>query len=73
MAVDGSAVSSTATRYGQASEIFDSPDHRASLAINLVTDVLGAGGHTFTLQCNDPVGAVSFADDQLSAVMIGTD
>jgi hypothetical protein len=73
LALDGAAASSTETRYGQDGQVFDTRERRASLAINFVTDPLGAGPHTFTLQCDDPVGTVSFADDQLSAVMIGTD
>jgi hypothetical protein len=71
--VDGSAVAGSDTRYGQGIDAFDGVSHRASLAINLVTGVLGAGAHTFQMQCNDPTGVVSFADAQLSAVMIGTD
>jgi hypothetical protein len=73
LSVDGSAVSSTATRYGQASLVFDTVDHRASLAMNTVTGALGTGQHTVRMECNDPVGAVSFSDGQESAVMVGTD
>ena len=72
IAVDGSSLAATETRYGQSSQVFDAIEHRASLAINFVTDVLGAGAHTFQLVCNDPNGLVHFADDELSAVMIGT-
>jgi hypothetical protein len=73
LAVDGTAIGGTTTRYGQASLVFDTIDHRATLALNYVTDPLAAGAHGFRMECNDPTGSVTFSDGKLSAVMIGTD
>jgi hypothetical protein len=73
IAVDGNVAPGTPTRYGQATAVFNTAARRAGLAINTVTGVLGAGAHAFVLQCNSPVGSSAFADDQMTAVMIGTD
>ena len=71
--VDGTAVAGTDVRYGQATLTFNNVPLRASLTTNTVTGVLGAGTHTFGLQCNDPNGLISFSDTQMTAVMLGTD
>jgi hypothetical protein len=72
IAVDGAVQSGTLTRYGQSTNTFDAANRRASVSINFVSGVLGAGTHALQLQCNDPVGDVFFDDNQVSAVMIGT-
>ena len=45
---------------------------RPSRAITLVTGVLPAGNHTFTVACSDDVGDMDFTDVRLSAVLLGS-
>jgi hypothetical protein len=73
LTADGNEIPDTRVRYGQAINTFATVDERAGLAINTITGVLGAGPHALVLQCNSTVGGTAFADDSLTAVMIGTD
>ena len=40
--------------------------------VTLVTGVLPAGNHTFTVACSDDVGDMDFTDVRVSAVLLGS-
>ncbi len=69
--LDGGAFTSP-TEEGSLSQQTDGNQEQALSGITLVTGVLPAGNHTFTVACSDDVGDMDFTDVRLSAVLLGS-
>jgi hypothetical protein len=60
------------TEEGSLSQQTDGNQEQALSGITLVSGVLPAGSHTFTVACSDDVGDMDFTDVRLSAVLLGS-
>jgi hypothetical protein len=69
--LDGAAFTSP-TEEGSLSQQTDGNQEQALSGITVVTGVLSAGDHTFTVACSDDVGDMDFTDVRLSAVLLGS-
>jgi hypothetical protein len=69
--LDGAAFTSP-TEEGSLSQQTDENQEQAMSGITLVSGVLPAGAHTFTVACSDDVGDMDFTDVRLSAVLLGS-
>lgn len=72
ISVDGATVGPTISN-GSSSGfgVGFNPNQQASTALNVVTDALAAGAHSFALQCNQAGGSVEFPESYVSAVALG--
>jgi len=81
LAVDGTAVGTTID-YGQAAyvasggvTVVGGPGFNANGqeggGLNVVTDALPTGTHSFALQCNQAGGSIEFSETSVSAAMLG--
>jgi hypothetical protein len=69
--VDGDP-STPPTEEGSLGHQTDAFHEQALSAITLVTAVLPAGDHTFSVACSDDVGDMDFTDVRVSAVLLGS-
>jgi hypothetical protein len=69
--LDGTPFTSP-TEEGSLSQQTDGNQEQALSGITLVTGVLPAGDHLFTVACSDDVGDMDFTDIRLSAVLLGS-
>jgi hypothetical protein len=69
--LDGAAFTSP-TEEGSLSQQTDGNQEQAMSGVTLVTGVLPAGDHTFTVACSDDVGDMDYTDVRLSAVLLGS-
>jgi hypothetical protein len=69
--LDGAAFTSP-TEEGSLSQQTDGNQEQALSGLTVVTGVLPAGDHTFTVACSDDVGDMDFTDVRLSAVLLGS-
>jgi hypothetical protein len=69
--LDGAPFTSP-TEEGSLSQQTDGNQEQALSGITLVTGVLPAGDHLFTVACSDDVGDMDFTDIRLSAVLLGS-
>jgi hypothetical protein len=69
--LDGAAFTSP-TEEGSLSQQTDGNQEQAMSGVTLVTGVLPAGNHTFTVACSDDVGDMDYTDVRLSAVLLGS-
>jgi hypothetical protein len=69
--LDGSPFTSP-TEEGSLSQQTDGNQEQAMSGVTLVTGVLPAGDHTFTVACSDDVGDMDYTDVRLSAVLLGS-
>jgi hypothetical protein len=69
--LDGAAFTSP-TEEGSLSQQTDGNQEQAMSGITLVSGVLPAGDHTFTVACSDDVGDMDYTDVRLSAVLLGS-
>ena len=60
------------TEEGSLSQQTDGNQEQAMSAQTIVTDVLAAGDHEFSLSCSDDVGDMDFTDTRISAVLLGS-
>jgi hypothetical protein len=60
------------TEEGSLSQQTDGNQEQAMSGVTLVTGVLPAGDHTFTVACSDDVGDMDYTDVRLSAVLLGS-
>jgi hypothetical protein len=69
--LDGAPFTSP-TEEGSLSQQTDGNQEQAMSGITLVSGVLPAGDHTFTVACSDDVGDMDYTDVRLSAVLLGS-
>jgi hypothetical protein len=60
------------TEEGSLSQQTDGNQEQAMSAQTLVTNVLAAGDHEFSLFCSDDVGDMDYTDTRISAVLLGS-
>ena len=60
------------TEEGSLSQQTDGNQEQAMSAQTIVTNVLAAGDHEFSLSCSDDVGDMDFTDTRISAVLLGS-
>jgi hypothetical protein len=60
------------TEEGSLSQQTDGNQEQALSAQTVVTDVLAAGEHQFSLSCSDDVGDMDYTDTRISAVLLGS-
>jgi hypothetical protein len=71
ISLDGAPFTSP-TEEGSLSQQTDGNQEQAMSGVTLVTGVLPAGDHTFTVACSDDVGDMDYTDVRLSAVLLGS-
>ncbi len=60
------------TEEGSLSQQTDGNQEQAMSAQTIVTNVLAAGDHEFSLSCSDDVGDMDYTDTRISAVLLGS-
>jgi hypothetical protein len=60
------------TEEGSVAHLTDDDQEQALAGINIVTGVLPAGDHTFTVACRELAGDMDFTSVRLSAVLLGS-
>jgi hypothetical protein len=61
-----------ASQEGSLSHQTDNNQQQALSGVTLVTDVLSAGNHTFTVACSEEAGDMDFTNVRISAVLLGS-